>query len=201
MTITFGTDGWRAILDKDFTTENVDRVTLAMGKYVYETYGFDKQIIIGYDPRNMAKEFATRCAEILYQKGFTVKLSSRIVPTPILAYNAKRLNACAIMFTASHNPPEYLGMKFIPDFAGPATKETTDKIVENLDKEYSFGKNGNIEEIDFAPEYYKHLENLIDFEKIKRIHTKIIYDGLYSASIGCSRSSEPSNLSTSFKAL
>ena len=72
--IKFGTDGWRAILGEDFTDKNVERTTLAIGKYVYETYGFDKLIIIGYDPRNKADYYAKRCAEILAKKGFTVKL-------------------------------------------------------------------------------------------------------------------------------
>ncbi|MCM1074025.1 MAG: hypothetical protein NC334_09485, partial [Bacteroides sp.] len=96
--IKFGTDGWRAILDKEFNAENVERVTLAIGKYVAETFGFDKLIIIGYDPRRMADEYAQLTANLLYQKGFRVKLSNRVVPTPVLAYNAKHLNACAIMF-------------------------------------------------------------------------------------------------------
>jgi len=182
--IKFGTDGWRAILDKDFTQENVERVTLAIGKYVYEAFGFKKTIIIGYDPRNKADEYSRLCAKLLYQKGFNVKLSSRIVPTPILAYNAKHLNACAIMFTASHNPAEYLGMKFIPDYAGPATQEITDKIVANIDLDYPFGEEGSLETIDFMPDYYEHLKTLIDFEKIKTLKSNIIFDGLYSASIG-----------------
>ena len=121
MSIKFGTDGWRAVLDKEFTKENVGRVTLAIGKYVSETFGYDKPILIGYDPRRMADVYAKYSAEILKNKGFNVKLSSKVVPTPVLAYNAKFLNADAIMFTASHNPAEYLGMKFIPDYAGPAT--------------------------------------------------------------------------------
>ena len=116
--IKFGTDGWRAILDKDFTEENMTRVTLAIGKYVAETFGFKKTILVGYDPRNKANEYASKCADILAQKGFHVKLSSKILPTPVLAYNAKLLDASAIMFTASHNPADYLGMKFIPDYAG-----------------------------------------------------------------------------------
>lgn len=182
--IKFGTDGWRAIVDKDFTAENVERVTLAIGKYVYETFGFEKTIIIGYDPRNKADEFSLLCAELLYQKGFNVKLSQNVVPTPVLAYNAKLLNACAIMFTASHNPPEYLGMKFIPDYAGPATSDITDKIVANIDLEFPFGKCGSYEKTDFFPPYYEHLKTLIDFEKIKTLNTNIIFDGLYSASIG-----------------
>ena len=184
MGIKFGTDGWRAILDEEFTAEQVERVTLAIGKYVADTFGFDKPIIIGYDPRRMADEYAELTANLLYQKGFNVKLSERVVPTPVLAYNAKHLNACAIMFTASHNPPEYLGMKFIPDYAGPATSEITDKIVANLDLEYAFGEGGSIEKVDFMPDYYEHIKTIIDFDKIKTLKTNIIFDGLYSASIG-----------------
>ena len=185
MGIKFGTDGWRAVLDKDFTEENVKRVTLAIGKYVADNFGWDKPILIGYDPRKMADEYSLECAEILKDKGFTVFYSSRIVPTPVLAYNALIKNACAIMFTASHNPPEYLGMKFIPDYAGPATKEITDEIVANLDIDYpKSDKSGALHKIDFAPKYYEHLGTLIDIKSLAELNTNIIFDGLYSASIG-----------------
>ena len=185
MSIKFGTDGWRAILDKDFTEENVKRTTLAIGKYVADNFGFSKPIIIGYDPRKMADEYSLLCAEILKDKGFTVFYSSRVVPTPILAYNTLVKNACAIMFTASHNPPEYLGMKFIPDYAGPAIAEITDEIVSNLDKDYEKSANsGVLHKVDLAPKYYEHLNSLIDFEVFKNLKTNIIFDGLYSASIG-----------------
>ena len=183
MSIKFGTDGWRAVLDKEFTKENVGRVTLAIGKYVSETFGYDKPILIGYDPRRMADVYAKYSAEILKNKGFNVKLSSKVVPTPVLAYNAKFLNADAIMFTASHNPAEYLGMKFIPDYAGPATSEITDRILFNMDEDFQASK-GSLEVVDFFPAYYEHLKNIIDFEKIKTLNSHIIFDGLYSASIG-----------------
>ncbi len=182
--IKFGTDGWRAILGKDFTDTNVERVTLAIAKYVYETFGLDKLILVGYDPRNMADIYAKKCAQMLADKGFRVKLSKNVLPTPVLAYNAKLLNASAIMFTASHNPPEYLGMKYIPDYAGPATSDITDKIVFNIDKEIDTTQKGSVELVDFAPAYYKHLSFLIDYEKIKSLKSNIIFDGLYSASIG-----------------
>ena len=182
--IKFGTDGWRAILEEDFTEINVKHVTNAIGKYVYETFGFDKLIIIGYDPRRMADVYAKKCAGILAQKGFRVQLSNRIIPTPVLAYNAKLLNASAIMFTASHNPANYLGMKYIPDYAGPATSDITDKIVSNIDLDYPNEVNGKVEEVDFAPAYYEHLKTLVDYDKIKTLKTNIIFDGLYSASIG-----------------
>lgn len=185
MGIIFGTDGWRAILDKDFTKENVERVTLAIAKYVAENFGFDKKILIGYDPRKMADEYSWLCATILEECGFEVLYSSRIVPTPILAYNALVENGCAIMFTASHNPPEYLGMKFIPDYAGPATSEITDEIVANIDKEFKKKINsGSINKVDFSIKYNKHLLELVDINAIKNLKTNIIFDGLYSASIG-----------------
>ena len=68
--IKFGTDGWRAVVGKDFNTENVAIVSKAIGKYVFDTYGIYKTIIVGYDPRNMAKEFSRQCADILVELGF-----------------------------------------------------------------------------------------------------------------------------------
>ena len=184
MSITFGTDGWRAVVGKEFNGENVERVTMAIGKYVAENFGYDKPILVGYDPRKSADEYAAFCANVLKVKGFQVYFSSRVVPTPVLAYNALEKNACAIMFTASHNPPEYLGIKFIPDYAGPATSDITDAILANLDKGFPSGENGAFIKTDFGVKYYEHLEKLIDFDKIKKLKTHIIYDGLYSASIG-----------------
>jgi len=183
--IKFGTDGWRAVLDKEFNDENVKKVTNAIGKYLYDNYKYEKQILIGFDSRKKSDYYAEFTAKILAEKGFLVTLSSKVVPTPVLAYNAKFRNACAIMFTASHNPPEYLGMKFIPDYAGPATSDITDAIMANLEEEFpSSDKPTNVNIADFGPAYFAHIKKLIDFEKIKTLNSKILYDGFYSASIG-----------------
>lgn len=182
--IKFGTDGWRAVVGKDFNEENVRTVTKAIGKYVFDSFGLNKKIIVGYDPRNMALEFASQTAEQLSGYGFNVLLSDKVLPTPVLAYSAKHLDACAIMFTASHNPPEYLGIKLIPDYAGPATSEITNKLTVNLDKSFDIQGDGSIESYDFAPDYFSHIESLIDFDAIKKLGKNIIFDGLYSASIG-----------------
>lgn len=185
--IKFGTDGWRAIIGEDFVSENVEIVTNAIGKYVADEFGLEKKILVGYDPRNKAKAFATQCADLLACAGFEVFLSDGVLPTPVLAYGAKIMDACAIMFTASHNPPEYLGMKFIPDYAGPATSEITDSIVANLGKRSKPQGTGVVHVFDFTPKYFEHLKELIDFVAIKKgtdNGIKIIFDGLYCATIG-----------------
>ena len=185
--IKFGTDGWRAIVDKDFTPENVEIVTKAIGKYVFDSFGLGKKILVGYDPREKAKEFAQQCVNILTCHGFHVILSKHVIPTPVLAYGSKLYNACSIMFTASHNPPQYLGIKFIPDYAGPATTKITDAIVSNLGKEICIEEKkckGKTEEFCFRTCYFKHLKEIINFEAIKTLKTNIIFDGLYAATIG-----------------
>ena len=182
--IKFGTDGWRAVVGKDFNEENVKTVIKSIGKYVYDNFGISKKIIIGYDPRNKAFEFANESAKQLCKYGFNVLLSDKIVPTPVLAFNAKFLDACAIMFTASHNPPEYLGIKFIPDYAGPATSDITDALVKNLDIDFNLKGSGSVQNYDFSKDYFNHIETLIDFNKIKLYSKHIIFDGLYAASIG-----------------
>lgn len=182
--IKFGTDGWRAIVDKDFNSKNVELVINAIAKYIFDKFGLNKKIIIGYDPRNKADEFAEFAAKLLYQKGFNVILSEKFVPTPILAFYAKEYNASAIMFTASHNPPEYLGIKYIPDYAGPATTEITEQIVKNIEKTIPDNSNGSLNKEFFFDKYLEHIEEIVDFNKIKKANRKIIFDALYSAANG-----------------
>ena len=155
--IKFGTDGWRAIVGKDFNEDNVIKVCRAAGKYVYKNFGGSKKIIIGYDPRTKADELSLLGAETLAEMGFDVLYSDKVIPTPVLAYNAKVLNACALMFTASHNPPEYLGIKFIPDYAGPATAEITDEIVSYLEDDFEKFGAGKVQKYDFSEEYFNHI--------------------------------------------
>lgn len=184
--IKFGTDGFRGIIAKEFTFETVERITKAISLYLKNLNSDKNTIIVGYDPRFMARDFAQFAAELLKKYGFKVILSKKVVPTPIVAYCAKYYpnSIGAIMFTASHNPKEYQGIKFIPNYAGPATKEITDKILKYLDKEIEIKNQGKIIEENLEDDYFKHLENIIDFETIKNNQPKIIYDGLYSASVG-----------------
>ncbi len=184
--ITFGTDGFRGIIAKEFTFETVERIIKAICLYLHELKSDKNTIIIGYDPRFMAKDFADFCAELFKKYGFKIILSSKVVPTPIVAYCAKYYpnSIGAIMLTASHNPKEYQGIKFIPNYGGPATKEITDDILKYLDKKIEPKIGGSITIKNLEDDYINHLENIIDFKLIAKNQPKIIYDGLFSSSIG-----------------
>ncbi len=180
--IKFGTDGWRGILGKEFNEENFTLAVNAVGKYLFD-HG-KKEVLIGYDPRRAGDYYAGLAAGLLSNQGIDVKLSSKVVPTPVLAYYAGLTSTPAIMLTASHNPPEYLGLKFIPEYAGPATDDITSEIMANIGKKLVSFEIGEIQPFDFFDEYEKHLYTLIDFDRIKRANIPFIFDGLYSSTIG-----------------
>ena len=115
--IKFGTDGWRAVIADGFTFLNVQIATRAIGKFILDNSPTKGPVIIGYDPRFLAKDFAKECATELLSLGLNIKLSDSVVPTPVIAYAAAndpqgKTNG-AIQFTASHNPPQYFGLKYI----------------------------------------------------------------------------------------
>ncbi len=178
--IKFGTDGWRAILNEDFSYENTDKVINGIATYVFNESSFNKKIIVGYDPRNQADNFAFYIAEKLASFGFDVEASEKIIATPVLAYAALNKNAYAIMITASHNPPEYLGIKFIPPYGGPAEDSMVKEIVENLEKTFvNKAEAKTYKKVCFEKEYIEHIKNLIDFSMLKNV--EINYDGHHGA--------------------
>jgi phosphomannomutase len=187
--IKFGTDGWRGIIADDFTFANVCKVTRAIASYLENAYSKDRPVLVAYDTRFLADQFAQTAAEVLADAGWTVKIVDRDCPTPVIAYNAKLLNSAgALMFTASHNPAPYCGIKYIPDYAGPATPEITDTIVANIESatdEPPSGNNANkISTFDPKPDYLQFIYTLLDVERIKSAGLKVKYDALYSTSRG-----------------
>ncbi|MFB2923116.1 phosphoglucomutase/phosphomannomutase family protein [Aerosakkonema funiforme] len=187
--IQFGTDGWRGIIADDFTFPNVCKVTRAIASYLESAYSKDRPVLIAYDTRFLADRFAHTAAQILAEIGWTVKIVDRDCPTPVIAYNAKHLNSAgALMFTASHNPAPYCGIKYIPDYAGPATPEITDTIVANIegatDAPPSGSNSDKISTFDPKPAYLEFIYTLLDVERIRSAKLKVKYDALYSTSRG-----------------
>lgn len=178
--ITFGTSGWRGILCEDFIFENVKIVTQAIADHLIaakESGG----VVIGYDSRFMGDSFAKESARVLAAAGIKSYLCNRDTPTPVIAFEILRRKAAGgINFTASHNPPEYNGIKFSPSWGGPALPETTIDIERRANemlgeicyREISLqqaAKNGLLEEIDPREVYLADLETKIDFDAIRKI--------------------------------
>lgn len=189
--IEFGTDGWRAIIADQFTYANVERVAYAVGLYVKENYhaksGNKVPMLIGYDTRFLADKFAERAAKVMMAMGVPVKVTSRDVPTPCIAWATQHEpTAGAIQITASHNPPEYCGIKYIPEYAGPATDDITDKIVANLKRtpEHIEVSNEDVKHFDPQPPYLAAVGEFIDLKRIGSSGVKVGYDALYSTSRG-----------------
>ncbi|NLK52187.1 MAG: phosphoglucomutase/phosphomannomutase family protein [Syntrophomonadaceae bacterium] len=133
--IKFGTDGWRAIVADTFTFANVQRVTQAIANYVNQHDLGSKGVVVGYDNRFLADRFAATVTEVLLGNQIPVYLLPGGTPTPVTAFMIQHYQAAgAVMLTASHNPPEYNGIKFIPEYAGPALPALTDEIESYLHK-------------------------------------------------------------------
>jgi len=194
--ITFGTDGWRGVIADDFTFANVALVAQAIADYLTEQGVADRGVVVGYDNRFLAERFADTVAAVLRGRGIPVLLSERPRPTPVIAFAVRHYGAAgAVMLTASHNPPEYSGLKFIPDYAGPALPRITRAIEEHLRRRESgsvlypaepgAGSRGaEVRSIDPDRAYHRHLAQLIDFAAIRRAGVKVVVDPLYGAGIG-----------------
>ncbi|PSF38340.1 phosphoglucosamine mutase [Aphanothece hegewaldii CCALA 016] len=133
--IKFGTDGWRGVIAADFTFERVALVAPLAAQILADNYGSfsDRCIIVGYDRRFMAEDFALIAAQAIQEAGFDVLLSESYAPTPAFSWAAKAENALgAIVLTASHNPAKYLGLKVKGYFGGSVSPEITQQIEERL---------------------------------------------------------------------
>jgi phosphoglucomutase len=193
--ITFGTSGWRGIMCEDFVFENVKIVTQAIADNVKASGEADKGVIVGYDSRFMGESFAREAARVLAGAGIKTFLCVRDTPTPVIAFEIlRRGTAGAINFTASHNPPEYNGIKFSPSSGGPALPETTNDIERRANEmvgEVCYQecpldeaiKKGLLVEIDPMQAYLDDLALKVDFAAIAKLGT-IAVNPLYGTARG-----------------
>ncbi|MTI95305.1 MAG: phosphoglucomutase/phosphomannomutase family protein [Firmicutes bacterium] len=187
MQIKFGTDGWRGIIAEDFTFGNLRRVSAAVTEYLHQQDLARKGLVIGYDTRFLAEQFAETVAAHLTARGIPVYMAKAATPTPVIAHSILDKKAAgAVMLTASHNPPEYNGFKFIPEYAGPATPDITDAITALIPETAEPVKINRdlITEFDPAPAYKQFLAQQVDFAKLKKITNKIIVNPMHGAGVG-----------------
>jgi alpha-D-glucose phosphate-specific phosphoglucomutase len=193
--IRFGTDGWRARIADEFTFANVRLVTQAIVRYVAGTGLAGRGLVIGYDNRFQSEHFAAAVAEVLAGNGIPAWLTGAATPTPVTAYAVKDLGtAGAVMITASHNPPEYNGIKFVPEYAGPAVPEIIGAIETHLDRLVDADvkllplkaaqERGLVRQFDPKPAYLAHLQNILKYSNICRGQLRVVIDPMWGAGIG-----------------
>jgi alpha-D-glucose phosphate-specific phosphoglucomutase len=189
MTIHFGTSGWRAVMADEFTFAAVGRVTEAICAAFSAEEKSGRPIIVAHDTRFLGEHFAAECAEFVSQHGFEALLCTGPTPTPTVSHAIRSQNAvCGINFTASHNPPEYNGMKLSTADGAPALPAVTHGIEELLDKlDRPAPKNptqGHPTTYDPKNAYLEDLENKIRFDLITQAGGNYAYDPLWGTGRG-----------------
>ncbi|MDJ0590580.1 MAG: phosphoglucomutase/phosphomannomutase family protein [Pleurocapsa sp. MO_226.B13] len=170
--IKFGTDGWRGVIAADFTFERVAMLAPIAARVLADNYGdtaTNRTVIVGYDRRFMAEDFAKVAAEAVREAGFDVLLSESYAPTPAFSWAAKAHNALgAIVMTASHNPAAYLGLKVKSAFGGSVPPEITEQIEAKIGQSLPKAeKQGKIEKFNPWSSYCQGLRQKVDIAKIK----------------------------------
>ena len=191
MAITFGTSGWRAIIADEFTMANVRLVTRAIASVLHEESA-GGSIVVGYDTRFMSERFAAECGAELAAMGLTAYLTTRETPTPTISYAIRTKQARGgINFTASHNPPQYNGMKFSTADGAPALPEVTQRVEKRIAEMQagtaSFAGTGSVGEVvmlDPREDYLLDLTGKINFGKIAAANLKLAYDPLWGTGRG-----------------
>ena len=189
--IKFGTSGWRAVMAEDFTFVNVRRAVTGIARYVAGKKPQGASVVIGRDPRFLGETFVQMAAEILSAHGITPRVIAEPAPTPAIAWAVMRNHADgAINFTASHNPPEYNGIKFSTPDGAPALPEVTKQIeaeIAALDGTIPEGSASNkpaTAPLDVRPDYLARLKEVIDLDAIKQSGIRVAYDPLWGAARG-----------------
>ena len=182
--ITFGTDGWRARLDGDFTDENLIRLADAAGAW-WARQAPGALIYVGYDTRPGAERFAVLAGEVLAGHGLVAKVSDRPAPMPAVSWAVARDVRAIGGFevTGSHNPPDYLGVKLCLAGGATLTQDAADAIEAGIDADPTEAR-GPIERKNFVIPYMDHLCEIVDGDAIARARLRVVCDPLYGAARG-----------------
>ena len=195
--ITFGTSGWRAILAEDFTFGNVRIAVTAIARHLQQTGEASKGVLVAGDYRFLSEEFMKATAQVLAGHGIPSYMCPVGTPTPVVSHELRRLGAAgSINFTASHNPPQYQGLKFNGSDGGPAPPSVT-LALESLAESIAV-KNEKIPELPYAlaeekgllrptepkEPYFNRLRELVQFDVLKKARLRVVADFLHGNGAG-----------------
>ena len=194
--IKFGTDGWRALIARDYTFENVRACAEGVCRLLEASGEASKGLVIGYDARWGSPEFAVETAQVAAAHGIKTWLSDRVVPTPVLSYNVLEHKAGGgIVITASHNSGLWNGFKYKPFYAGSASQEVVDELERHIAAAQVDGNipmmllaeaeaSGIIERPHMGPAYLANLANVVDIDAIRHAGLKVGFDAMHGAGAG-----------------
>lgn len=194
MNVKFGTSGWRAIIADEFTFENLALVLKAILRYLREENL--NSLVIGRDTRFLGEEFAKLAAQFFATNGVQAFLCERDAPTPVISYEIRRRKAGGgVNFTASHNPPEYQGLKFSTADGAPALPEITQKFERYFAELYAEHRRDPKPEalepfeklvaekkillIDPREPYLTRVAEIVDAKAIAESGIKVVYDAMH----------------------
>jgi alpha-D-glucose phosphate-specific phosphoglucomutase len=192
--IKFGTSGWRAVIAEEFTFANVHRAVHGIARYVSSQKASGAKVIVGRDPRFLGETFCATAAEILSSYGIAPLVIAEPAPTPAISYAVIQSKADgAINFTASHNPPEYNGIKFSTPDGAPALPEAT-KAIEAATSAYDQNPQSppankaktEAQSIDPRRMYLSRLREIVDLGVIKKSGIKVTFDPMWGSARGYS---------------
>src|SRR6266852_2819299 len=192
--IHFGTSGWRAVMADEFTFANVRRAVTGIARYVVSQKLSGARVIVGRNPRFLGETFCAMASEILIAHGITPLLIAEPAPTPAISYAVIQQKADgAINFTASHNPPEYNGIKFSTPDGAPALPEVTKRIEAEIaasdaasERPKPQNKSATTEALEPRSSYLARLKEIVDFKAIKKANLRVVVDPFWGAARGYS---------------
>ena len=188
--ISFGTDGWRALIAQDYTFENVAKCAQGVAEYINQNDGLPKSIVVGYDTRFLSAQFATRVTQVLVSNGIKVFWIDSPTPTPVITYMITHYGAGGgIIITASHNPYDWNGFKFKSHIGGSASQEIIDQIERYANSANPSGDLVDLENselIEYIPAkkvYTDHVNTVVDITTVKNANLNVLVDCMYGSGI------------------
>lgn len=186
--IKFGTDGWRAIIAKEYTVEGVQRVSIGAATWMKQNN--HQKVVIGYDCRFGGLMFATAAAGVFIDHGIQVVLDKNFVSTPMVSFGVVKHQAgLGIVITASHNPPSYNGYKLKAKYGGPSVpaevSEVEDLIPDSANIELksldTLETSGLLTYDDLEKQYIDHIQASFDMPSLASVQENMAYDAMYGA--------------------
>ena len=190
--IRFGTDGWRAVVARDFTFANLSRLSRATAAWLRHTAGGEPRVVVGHDARFMGEAFARYVAQTFAADGLRVILADGVTPTPAISWATAAFRASAgVVITASHNPAHYNGFKIKASFGGPATQAMTTAVEAEIlpyDEDFDLGRasapSGRIQSVDVRGEFLSYLRKKCDLDIIRDHGLRVAHDAMFGAGRG-----------------